>query len=256
MAAKKYFIGSCINFIVGRGQLVSNGSSATHYKMSDALKVIGNRKDLQVYKIRKTSKGRDYVIGHKISYVGNDNNIVDTIEAAKKFDSQESAAEYAANCSSLINELNMPQIYDTEYNRKCFVETVGSDGNSLQEESLSVNKELESVPTVRRNISPSKRARIFSRDGKICAICGKPLNIDDFTVDHIKPLSKGGTYNDDNLRAAHERCNKMKDNMMDNEFFELTNDIASYQFINNFDYNSMLAMARGMVRGAISQMGI
>ena len=139
MAAKKYFIGSCINFIVGRGSLVSSGSSATHYKMNDAVKIIGSRKDLQVYKIRKTAKGRDYIIGQKISYIGNDNNIVDTFEAAKKFDSAASALEYANKCCVLLNELENPQIYDTDYNKK----------------SITINKNIEeevSLPSEEDNL--------------------------------------------------------------------------------------------------------
>ena len=51
------------------------------------------------------------------------------------------------------------------------------------------------------------RDRILARDDRICQLCGQP-GAD--TVDHIIPVSKGGTNNDDNLRAAHQRCNSRR----------------------------------------------
>ncbi len=34
----------------------------------------------------------------------------------------------------------------------------------------------------------------------------------DLTIDHIQPQSKGGTDRLDNLRLAHERCNRKRGN--------------------------------------------
>ena len=48
-----------------------------------------------------------------------------------------------------------------------------------------------------------KRARILARDGAVCWRCGQPAT----TVDHIIPRARGGTDDDDNLRAACARCN-------------------------------------------------
>ena len=48
------------------------------------------------------------------------------------------------------------------------------------------------------------RIRILSRDGYVCGICGRDgAN----SVDHIVPRIRGGSHNDDNLRAAHAICN-------------------------------------------------
>lgn len=50
-----------------------------------------------------------------------------------------------------------------------------------------------------------------------CAICGLPIHYElahpspwSFTIDHIIPISKGGTTDDDNLQPAHLRCNRLK----------------------------------------------
>ena len=65
---------------------------------------------------------------------------------------------------------------------------------------------------------------LFLRDKGICAICGKPCDINDYeyrdgvfiagnnypSVDHIIPLSKGGVHSWDNVQLAHRICNTKK----------------------------------------------
>lgn len=40
-----------------------------------------------------------------------------------------------------------------------------------------------------------------------CALCGMPLTFEEATLDHIVPLSKGGTNDISNLQLAHKKCN-------------------------------------------------
>lgn len=60
---------------------------------------------------------------------------------------------------------------------------------------------------------------VFDRDGWRCGICGKKVNrkasppaLDSPTMDHIVPISKGGTHTLDNLQCAHFGCNCRKSN--------------------------------------------
>lgn len=67
---------------------------------------------------------------------------------------------------------------------------------------------------------------LFRRDHGVCAICGKRCDYEDYTmrdgafiagdwypsVDHIKPLSLGGSHSWDNIQLAHRRCNTLKSN--------------------------------------------
>lgn len=48
--------------------------------------------------------------------------------------------------------------------------------------------------------------------GWLCVWCGKLLNISTVTVDHIKPVSKGGTHHIDNLQPMCRSCNSSKGN--------------------------------------------
>jgi 5-methylcytosine-specific restriction endonuclease McrA len=64
------------------------------------------------------------------------------------------------------------------------------------------------------------RSEIFTRDNWICQLCGKPVvTLDEHyshpfypTLDHILPLSKGGTHEPANVQTAHRRCNGSKGN--------------------------------------------
>lgn len=60
---------------------------------------------------------------------------------------------------------------------------------------------------------------IFERDGWICQICHEPVDRqisrrhdDGATIDHVIPLSRGGTDEPDNVVTAHWRCNRDKGN--------------------------------------------
>lgn len=66
--------------------------------------------------------------------------------------------------------------------------------------------------------------KLFQRDGGVCYLCGMMCDWNDIvekdgtmiagnnypSIDHVKPLSKGGTHTWDNLRLACRRCNTVK----------------------------------------------
>lgn len=67
--------------------------------------------------------------------------------------------------------------------------------------------------------------RLIVRDQNICWLCGQECNSQDFvrsdngvfiagneypSIDHVKPIAKGGTHSWDNVRLAHRLCNSIK----------------------------------------------
>ena len=66
--------------------------------------------------------------------------------------------------------------------------------------------------------------KLYNRDGGICSLCGGQCDYNDYifkgiafiagnhypSIDHIKPLSKGGSHTWDNVQLAHKQCNSIK----------------------------------------------
>ncbi len=51
---------------------------------------------------------------------------------------------------------------------------------------------------------------IHIRDNGICGICKLGILLEEATLDHIIPLSRGGTHTRANAQVAHDLCNKRK----------------------------------------------
>ena len=63
-----------------------------------------------------------------------------------------------------------------------------------------------------------KRAT-FRDCGRRCVYCGTALGIEDATLDHVIPLSRGGGHQPGNLVSACQPCNQMKGALLPTEFF-------------------------------------
>lgn len=56
------------------------------------------------------------------------------------------------------------------------------------------------------------KIRVFRRDHYTCAYCGRHLNEEEATLDHVIPKSRGGLKDWRNVVTACRACNKKKDN--------------------------------------------
>lgn len=85
--------------------------------------------------------------------------------------------------------------------------------------------------TLDRDISLKRLAR---RDKNTCQICGLKVDWDDWTqrdktiicggdypsIDHIRPISKGGLHSWDNVQLAHRNCNTLKNDKVTNKVMQ------------------------------------
>lgn len=60
------------------------------------------------------------------------------------------------------------------------------------------------------------RLRIFERDKFTCSYCGSVGG--ELECDHVIPISRNGTSEDSNLTTSCKPCNRLKSNMMPDEF--------------------------------------
>lgn len=62
------------------------------------------------------------------------------------------------------------------------------------------------------------RKRLLKRDGDLCALCGTKMDTSDpmspryATIDHVQPLSRGGSNKTRNLKLACRACNNARGN--------------------------------------------
>ncbi len=81
---------------------------------------------------------------------------------------------------------------------------------------------LVRVPSLGRGISPQLRNEILERNGFTCQLCGAgPGDPDPFNpsrklklhIDHVVPISQGGSNDKDNLRVLCSACNQGRSNI-------------------------------------------
>lgn len=65
-------------------------------------------------------------------------------------------------------------------------------------------------------------------DGK-CELCGRKIGYNIMTLDHINPLSMGGSDSVDNLQCTCKTCNNFKGNILPDNFMEGIVRIFMYQ---------------------------
>jgi 5-methylcytosine-specific restriction endonuclease McrA len=59
----------------------------------------------------------------------------------------------------------------------------------------------------------SLRNQLVAMYGRSCWLCSLPIAYGDvLSIDHVRPLSKGGSNKIHNLRLSHERCNRKRGN--------------------------------------------
>lgn len=80
-----------------------------------------------------------------------------------------------------------------------------------------------------RNVSNGKRRQVFNRQSGRCSMCGQKMQYTNFTVDHIVPISNGGSNSLDNLEAMCYMCNHMKDNYSKEDFLNHIKIIYEYK---------------------------
>lgn len=71
---------------------------------------------------------------------------------------------------------------------------------------------------------PVRRSEVAARDQWHCHLCAEPVNRHlvwpdpmSASLDHVVPLSRGGTHTPDNVRLAHLVCNTRKNNRLESE---------------------------------------
>lgn len=123
------------------------------------------------------------------------------------------------NCQGLYNRYN-GQVPSLDFNCGMCGEHIihGKDGIWSRRDRLICSR-CKSSSNARHGTSAGALAL---RDGNTCKLCGEEVDMTlrfpdrmAGTVDHILPVSRGGTHDPENLQLAHQSCNSKKQARMD-----------------------------------------
>ena len=81
-------------------------------------------------------------------------------------------------------------------------------------------EEIAGTAPKRKKFVPRIRTAVYQKTNGICSICGDPISENNFTIDHIIPLSKGGTDDISNLQPVCRTCNQIKNNSTQEELLD------------------------------------
>jgi len=72
-----------------------------------------------------------------------------------------------------------------------------------------------------------QKLSIYYKSNGLCAICHKEINLEEATVDHIEPKSKGGSSKEENLRIVCLECNSRKGSRTGKEKIQMITNITN-----------------------------
>lgn len=249
----KYYITNGDKYVssLNNNEIILGGSvkSAKRYKYEAAnavLKTIPNS-GYCVQKYYDLSSRKNYVITNASKFVSWDDELCHMIRNAKPFKSAADADKYIKSHSKLMSELGKPIIVDENY------EAVNVSGTKkLSKENLkSIYSKNSENKTQREHIPKDIRYQIFNKDSGICQMCGRPLDIDSFTIDHIVPISRGGITDISNYRCLCNRCNKWKADSLDEEILNMLSNVVPNYLLKNPQSEFSKKVSRAIVRGRI-----
>lgn len=74
---------------------------------------------------------------------------------------------------------------------------------------VAADRRTAGAPTKRKRVTPFISKKVAARQGFKCQLCGELLQ-EDWEVDHILSLQRGGSNDLNNYQALHKRCHASK----------------------------------------------
>jgi len=247
----KYYISGKIQFVQGYGNLVESPDSATRMKHSEAQSYINIHPDHCMMAVKSGAKKvRTYIISTPQKFLGDNGEIVTSIDKAKAFDTSSEAFEYLEKTPKISQLLKDSIVISEKFKKVRRKPTI----DQIPPVSPMQNNCGQSSERVK--FSKSTRQLVLKNYSHICPICGKPIKDEDYTIDHIVPLGRGGTNDITNLRPTHYRCNQLKGGFLDNELMDLIIDVVSGKIYQSPTSDISKKITRGIVRGMIGNKNV
>lgn len=114
-------------------------------------------------------------------------------------------------------------------------------------------KRTKSGKIKRKTYSPDVKKLLYIKAGGRCELCGKKILLEDMSLDHRIPLSKGGEDDVSNLACTCDTCNEMKGCIFPEDLLDRTSAIFTYQMEKKHKYNVFWKITKGIIRKMIAK---
>ena len=117
-------------------------------------------------------------------------------------------------------------------------------------ETEEINQRMQQATFIkikRKHFSDAQRQELYKRADGCCQLCGRRITINNFTVDHIIPLGRGGNNSMSNVQAVCQVCNQFKANIYPEQFVDRITEIFMFQMEKQYRDNNTWKMARNML---------
>lgn len=239
-------------------EYTSNINNTSHFKKSEAIDIL-HRLDIDEHwglrKLFSAKSGKNYVITTGNLYISDidGEKITTKYSNAKPFRSILDASVYVRKHSTFKNSVIIDDhgnVIDVEI-KKFTPEQLNILGVTKEEKNDNVENKRKRV-----KIDSSIRSQVYSLGNGVCAICGRSVSYNEFTIDHIVPLARGGLNRLDNFQIACRTCNTMKKDSKNSEFMKSVSAILANNIDDYDDEKTMelvFPVIRSYIRKAISK---
>lgn len=243
----KYYITNGTQYIGQSGETVDTPKLAQRFTYGSAQTYLAKHLSGEWEYRKYFISGGRYVITTSTLYVTANGNVTKDINTAKAFKSPADAVNYIKNNRKVLGNFPDPVIVNEEHE---FV--TKPEIKQFTPEQLATLGTV--VPTPRAHIARKVKHKLAVKSGGICPICGEPMSEEEQTLDHIIPLSRGGTNDESNMRMVHERCNKFKNNLLDDEMYSMTSRIQQRRVFEHPNSDEAISLMRALLRGRINEL--
>lgn len=208
---------------------------------------LGYNQKWSIQKVCKVSSHKNYIITTATNFVSKNASITNNLEYAKEFKSVADAEAYINNHREVKKSLGEPIIINDKF--EVVERSVKKEFTESQLKEFGIYK-----PKIepRITVSTSIRRQVYDNAGGKCELCYRPLNYNEFTLDHIQPLIRSGKNELSNYRCLCGDCNKLKGGRLDSEMFDAFANVLSNNMQAHPEPNRMHRIIRGYVRGVIA----
>ena len=229
-------------------------SRARKFKYSEAVDFIktelNNSPEWGYRKVSTKANKKNYVVTTGVNYIASGGKITNDFSKAKSFNSAADVQAYVNSHRDIAKYFQNLFVIDDDGNPQDL--SVGRQFTPQQLEILGLSSTAKSQRIlIRKEI----KNEVYERDHGICGICGKPVGKDDYTIDHIIPLSSGGTNEISNYRVAHRECNLLKASFSDEKLVDLSVSLTANKISKEPFGDNSAKLIRAMVRGELSHYG-